>query len=69
MIPQYFRALQHYFLQCYYKANLEFNLDNRFGWYSLSFSPLKEKKSIMKYHHSPWLARLAIRLRYLFTKS
>lgn len=29
LIPQDFRVLQHYFSQCYYKANLEFNLDNR----------------------------------------
>lgn len=45
MIPQYFRVSQHYFLQHYYKAYLEFNLDNRFAIAeSLSLQLQKKKK-------------------------
>lgn len=45
MISQCFRVSQHYFSQHYYKAYLEFNLDNRFAIVeSLSLSTIAKKK-------------------------
>lgn len=68
MTPQYFRVLQQYHLQFYYKANLEFNLDNSFAIVEslpLTTNEIQDKM----YHWSTWYLKLLIRLSSLFTKS
>lgn len=68
MTPQYFRVLEQYHSKFYYKANLEFNLDNSFA--IVESLPLTANEIQDKiYHWSTWYLKLLIQLSSLFIKS